>query len=178
MDRRVDALADVFIDAVADYRSVTRETVIEGFGAIFDQDFKLACWIFAVAGLSDILDGWLARRSNHVTAFGRIADPFVDKVLILGALTPYLTKVAIDDNILASDMPGLVRTSVLLAVVMAAIFALLIGYVSLRRAGIYFSILTLAFAQMLYYFAISWPAYRVGHQNVRSSQHRVRGCYW
>jgi ABC-type multidrug transport system fused ATPase/permease subunit len=37
-----------------------------------------------------------------------------------GALTPYLTKVAIDDNILASDMPGLVRTSVLLAVVMAA----------------------------------------------------------
>ncbi len=26
--------------------------------------------------------------------------------------------------------------------------------------------------------AISWPAYRVGQQNVRSSQHRVRGCYW
>lgn len=26
--------------------------------------------------------------------------------------------------------------------------------------------------------AISWPAFRVGHQNVRSSQHRVRGCYW
>ena len=26
--------------------------------------------------------------------------------------------------------------------------------------------------------AISWPAYRVGHQQVRSSQHRLRGCYW
>jgi sulfur-oxidizing protein SoxA len=26
--------------------------------------------------------------------------------------------------------------------------------------------------------AISWPAFRVGHQNSRSSQHRVRGCYW
>lgn len=26
--------------------------------------------------------------------------------------------------------------------------------------------------------AVSWPAYRVGHQEVRSSQHRVRGCYW
>ena len=26
--------------------------------------------------------------------------------------------------------------------------------------------------------AISWPAFRVGHDNVRSSQHRVRGCYW
>lgn len=26
--------------------------------------------------------------------------------------------------------------------------------------------------------AISWPAFRVGHQNSRSTQHRVRGCYW
>lgn len=26
--------------------------------------------------------------------------------------------------------------------------------------------------------AISWPAYRVGQQNVRSSNHRIRGCYW
>jgi ABC-type branched-subunit amino acid transport system permease subunit len=42
-----------------------------------------------------------------------------------------------------------------MAVVMAAIFALLIGYVSLRRAGIYFSILTLAFAQMSYNMAYS-----------------------
>jgi sulfur-oxidizing protein SoxA len=26
--------------------------------------------------------------------------------------------------------------------------------------------------------AVSWPAYRVGHQQVRSSLHRLRGCYW
>lgn len=26
--------------------------------------------------------------------------------------------------------------------------------------------------------AISWPAFRVGHQEARSTQHRVRGCYW
>ncbi len=26
--------------------------------------------------------------------------------------------------------------------------------------------------------AISWPAFRVGHDNVRSTQHRIRGCYW
>lgn len=26
--------------------------------------------------------------------------------------------------------------------------------------------------------SISWPAYRVGHQKVRSSLHRLRGCYW
>ena len=37
-----------------------------------------------------------------------------------------------------------------MAVVLSGIFALMIGYVSLRRSGIYFSILTLAFAQMSY----------------------------
>ncbi len=42
-----------------------------------------------------------------------------------------------------------------LAVATAGIFALLIGYVSLRRSGIYFSILTLAFAQMSFNLAYS-----------------------
>lgn len=41
-----------------------------------------------------------------------------------------------------------------LAVLVSGIFALMIGFVSLRRSGIYFSILTLAFAQMM--FAISY----------------------
>ncbi len=42
--------------------------------------------IFGIAALTDVLDGYLARRDNHVTAFGRIADPFVDKVLVIGAM--------------------------------------------------------------------------------------------
>ncbi len=42
-----------------------------------------------------------------------------------------------------------------LSIVVAGIFALLIGYVSLRRSGIYFSILTLAFAQMSFALAYS-----------------------
>ena len=48
--------------------------------------FRLAFWLFLLVGLSDVLDGWLARRGNVVTAFGRIADPFVDKVLVLGTM--------------------------------------------------------------------------------------------
>ncbi|RLQ88513.1 branched-chain amino acid ABC transporter permease [Notoacmeibacter ruber] len=45
--------------------------------------------------------------------------------------------------------------STLFAMVCAGLFALVIGYVSLRRSGIYFSILTLAFAQMMYNVAYS-----------------------
>ena len=47
-------------------------------------------------------------------------------------------------------LPGIV-----LSIVVSAVFALLIGYISLRRSGIYFSILTLAFAQMSFALAYS-----------------------
>ena len=47
-------------------------------------------------------------------------------------------------------LPGLV-----LSVIVAGVFSLLIGFISLRRSGIYFSILTLAFAQMSFALAYS-----------------------
>lgn len=47
----------------------------------------------------------------------------------------------------------------LVAVVASALVALLVGALSLRTSGVYFIMVTLAFGQMLYYFAISWPAY-------------------
>lgn len=45
------------------------------------------------------------------------------------------------------------------AIAFGALLALPIGAISLRTSGVYFIMITLAFAQMVYYFAISWPAY-------------------
>ncbi len=45
------------------------------------------------------------------------------------------------------------------AVIVSGFVALAIGAISLRTSGVYFIMITLAFAQMIYYFAISWPAY-------------------
>tara|TARA_R110002073_G_scaffold67077_4_gene167442 strand:+ start:4876 stop:6081 length:1206 start_codon:yes stop_codon:yes gene_type:complete len=45
--------------------------------------------------------------------------------------------------------------ALIVSVLVAGLFSLLIGYISLRRTGIYFSILTLAFAQMMYSLAYS-----------------------
>ena len=42
--------------------------------------------IFLVAACTDVVDGYLARRLGHLTTFGRIADPFVDKIIVCGAL--------------------------------------------------------------------------------------------
>jgi branched-chain amino acid transport system permease protein len=47
----------------------------------------------------------------------------------------------------------------LVAVLASATAALVIGALSLRTSGVYFIMITLAFGQMLYYFAISWSAY-------------------
>ena len=42
--------------------------------------------IFAVAALTDWLDGYLARRRQQVTTFGQLMDPLADKLLITAAL--------------------------------------------------------------------------------------------
>jgi branched-chain amino acid transport system permease protein len=47
----------------------------------------------------------------------------------------------------------------LVAVIVAGLAAVLIGAISLRTKGAYFIMITLAFAQMIYYFAISFPVY-------------------
>jgi len=44
-----------------------------------------AFWIFLLAGLSDALDGAIARRFDAVTLFGALLDPVADKILISSA---------------------------------------------------------------------------------------------
>lgn len=44
-----------------------------------------ASMIYVVAVFTDWLDGWMARKYKLETPFGRVVDPFVDKVLVLGS---------------------------------------------------------------------------------------------
>ena len=45
-----------------------------------------AAGIFLVASLTDLVDGWIARRYGLITGFGKVADPIADKALIGAAL--------------------------------------------------------------------------------------------
>jgi CDP-diacylglycerol--glycerol-3-phosphate 3-phosphatidyltransferase len=45
----------------------------------------IAFALFVVAGLTDVVDGHVARRFNAASKFGRMVDPLVDKVLVCGA---------------------------------------------------------------------------------------------
>ena len=46
----------------------------------------LGAVIFAAASVTDLLDGYIARRSRQVTKFGIILDPIADKLLVISAL--------------------------------------------------------------------------------------------
>jgi CDP-diacylglycerol--glycerol-3-phosphate 3-phosphatidyltransferase len=48
-------------------------------------------WAFVVAALTDILDGWLARRGQQVTRIGKLLDPLADKLIVSTALVMLIT---------------------------------------------------------------------------------------
>jgi CDP-diacylglycerol--glycerol-3-phosphate 3-phosphatidyltransferase len=50
-----------------------------------DQSLAAAI-IFAVAAVTDMLDGYIARRTGQVTKLGKLLDPIADKLLVLSAL--------------------------------------------------------------------------------------------
>ncbi|MSW84921.1 MAG: CDP-diacylglycerol--glycerol-3-phosphate 3-phosphatidyltransferase [Actinobacteria bacterium] len=51
-----------------------------------DESDALAAIVFALASMTDAIDGWIARSREQITTFGKIMDPVADKLLIIAAL--------------------------------------------------------------------------------------------
>jgi len=60
--------------------------VILAYNLPFTWAAPLAAWLFAVAAITDGLDGYLARRLSQTSAFGAFLDPVADKVIVCVAL--------------------------------------------------------------------------------------------
>ncbi len=50
-----------------------------------DQNYEWALLLFLIAGITDGLDGWIAKRFGFVSQFGARLDPLADKIIILSA---------------------------------------------------------------------------------------------
>jgi len=51
--------------------------------ALIYEEFQLALLLFAIAGISDGLDGYIAKRFNYTSQLGSILDPLADKLLLM-----------------------------------------------------------------------------------------------
>ena len=120
----------------------------------------LAAIIFAVASITDYLDGYLARKWNVVSNFGKFADPMADKLLVMSAfimlievgMTPAwvvaiiicrelavtglrLLLVETGGTVLAAAMPGKIKTfSQMFAIIFLLLHWNLIGQLLLYIA--------------------------------------------
>lgn len=83
-----------------------------------------AFWLFVMAAATDFVDGYLARRLGQVTRFGRVVDPFADKILVCGTLIllldypgsrsvmpPWFVVVVVAREFLVTTIRGLAESS-------------------------------------------------------------------
>lgn len=72
--------------------TVLRIFLVPVFIALFYiyRDTCISGIVFAIAALTDTLDGYLARKYNQITVFGKFMDPLADKILVLSALTIFV----------------------------------------------------------------------------------------
>lgn len=70
--------------------SILRLVLVPVFVFVFHSGakyaFAIAAVIFVVASLTDVLDGYIARRFNQITRLGRVLDPMADKLLKASAM--------------------------------------------------------------------------------------------
>lgn len=133
--------------------------------------------VFVVAAVSDLWDGWLARRRDEITDYGKLVDPLTDKLLLAAALIPFylLTR----DHPVLAGLPLYGGVSLWVVIVflgrevtvtgLRAVAARRGEVVQARRAGKY-----KAFAQNLFIGGtILWMALRTA-----GAEHGWEGLAW
>lgn len=142
-------------------------------GVMLPLNWLLAAIVFAVASITDFLDGQIARRQHLVTNFGKFADPLADKLLVMTALIfltgfnvvpAWMTAVIVirelavtglrtlivenNGKVLAAQMPGKIKT-------FSQMFAIFFLYLK----DVPFTAIGLPIGEILLWIAVSFTIY-------------------
>lgn len=123
--------------------------------AFMSEKYMISLVIFALASITDFLDGQIARKNNLVTNFGKIMDPLADKILVYSALCLFLesdhikgwmlililarefivagmrTVAASEGRVLAAGMSGKIKTALQMIAVCIMMLGLALPSISL-----------------------------------------------
>lgn len=58
---------------------------------VIENNLKWGMIIFIIAGITDVLDGYIARRFDMVTKWGKLMDPLADKIMLMVVLISFYT---------------------------------------------------------------------------------------
>jgi CDP-diacylglycerol---glycerol-3-phosphate 3-phosphatidyltransferase len=150
----------------------------------------IAAIVFALASLTDFIDGYLARARDSVTTFGKLMDPLADKLLIVAALislvslhrlAAWIAMVIITRElavtvlrlgatqagvVIAASMFGKVKTCLQIAAILAVIAVP--GQPAWVSALLYLTVLVTVLSGLDYFFGLRRRLQQVQHAPVDS----------
>jgi len=121
---------------------------------ILEEKIEIAFWIFILASFSDLVDGYIARKLNLVTNFGKILDPISDKVLIFSVFLSLSYK-----NILATPIIIIIILRdfiIVIGAVLALLFKKKITYTPLKIGKITFFVQSFYAGLLMYHYTGSY----------------------
>ena len=144
-----------------------------------EENLLYSVIIFFIAGFSDFLDGYLARKNNLVTPFGTVMDPLADKLMLLTALISYAST-------------GVIPYAILILVGIKESFMILGGIIVYKWGIInpankfgkfvtfsfYIGILTLLFSKTLgtlFLFASAVLGFLAGYSYIQTTLEKKKG---
>ena len=144
-----------------------------------------ATLIFMIAGLTDWLDGWLARKLGQTSAFGAFLDPVADKLMVaaalivlvqlaridaviaiiiigreiaISALREWMAKIGAAESVAVSFL-GKIKTVAQMVAIPALLYREDIAGVSVMQIGYWLIVIAavLTLWSMVYYLKMAWP---------------------
>ena len=105
------------------------------------NDEKAALIVFVVASLTDLLDGYIARKYDLITDVGKLFDPLADKLMVLSVLLTLVIK-------------GIAPLEVMVILLIKELIMMIGGYLMLRRQVVVYSMFIGKTAQFVIVLAL------------------------